>query len=137
MKYYTLYNKDDEYLFGGTAKECSAFLGIKYDTFMKQKIRCKIRNSKIFIFEIEDESIIFCPNFWLLKCINNCSITIDETFTFKRNELINSRIDVENKYLCIFKNGCIISLPLTNKKIREFLKHFKVKKNRYKNDLPN
>lgn len=136
MKYYALYTKDDEYLFSGTAKECSTFLGIKYDTFMKQKIRCKIRNSKIIIYEIEDESIEFVPNLWLLKCTENCCIKMNETFYFKRNELINSRIDRKNKYLCIFKNGCIIPLPLSNKKYREFLKHFKVKKNRYKNDLP-
>ena len=135
MKYYTLYNKDDEYLFGGTAKECADFLGIKYDTFMKQKTRCRVRNSKIIIFEIEDESIEYVPNLWLLKCIENCSIKMNEMFYFKRNELINSRIDRQNKYLCIFKNGCIISLPLRNEKVREFLKHFKVKKNRYKNNL--
>ena len=89
MKYYTLYNKDDEYLFGGTAKECADFLEIKYDTFMKQKVRCKIRNSKIIIFEIEDESIEYVPNLWLLKCVENCSIKMNETFYFKRNELIN------------------------------------------------
>ena len=137
MKYYTLYNKDDEYLFGGTAKECAVFMGITYNGFMKQKKRWKNVNAKIKIYEVENESIEWIPNCWLLKCVENCSIKMYNTYTFKRNELVNSKIDKKRRYIMIYKNGCILSLPLENENTRLFLKHFRVKVNRWKTDLNN
>ena len=137
MKYYALYNKDDEYLFSGTAKECAVFMNVTYDSFMKQKKRWKNVNAKIKVYEIEDESIEWLPDCWLLKCVENCSIKMYNTYTFKRNELVNSKIDRKRKYIMIYKNGCILSLPLENETTRLFLKHFKVKVNRWKTDLNN
>lgn len=137
MKYYALYSKNDNYLYSGTAKECAVFMGIAYDSFMKQKKRWKNVNAKIKVYEIEDESIEWIPDFWLLKCVENCSIIMNEKFNFKRNELVNSRIDRKKKYIMIYKNGCILSLPLENEITRLFLKHFRVKVNRWKSDLKN
>ena len=137
MKYYTLYNKEDEYLFGGTAKECAVFMNVTYDSFMKQKKRWKNVNAKIKVYEVEDDSIEWIPDCWLLKCVENCSIIMNEKFTFKRNELVNSRIDRKRKYIMIYKNGCILSLPLENEITRLFLKHFRVKVNRWKTNLNN
>ena len=137
MKYYTLYNKDDEYLFGGTAKECAVFMNVTYDSFMKQKKRWKNVNAKIKVYEVEDESIEWIPDCWLLKCVENCTIKMYNKYTFKRNELVNSKIDRKRKYIMIYKNGCILSLPLENETTRLFLKHFRVKVNRWKTDLNN